>query len=62
MQSTETGYKAIKRDDQRVLGKLHKTKQYLMWYHHLLPTAVWKKKLDAVTPTPRPSKKTKHVR
>ena len=32
------GYKPIESDDKRQLSSLQPTKNYLVWYHHLLPT------------------------
>lgn len=37
---TEDGYKPIKRDEDRLLGKLKAGKEYLVWWHHIHRTAV----------------------
>ena len=37
-------YKPIDKDEKRTLSKLSPTKNYLVWYHHLLPTKVWRQK------------------
>jgi hypothetical protein len=44
---TERGYRKMPEvADQRVLSKLVGTKDYLVWYHHLMTQAVWKQKYD----------------
>ena len=37
-------YKPLNQNSQRLLGKLHAEKHYLVWWHHLLPLKVWKEK------------------
>jgi hypothetical protein len=37
-------YKELKKDSQRLLSALSPTKQYLVWYHHLVPAKVLKAK------------------
>jgi hypothetical protein len=37
-------YRPIEKEENRQLGKLNATKNYLVWYHHLFPSEVWKKK------------------
>ena len=44
---TNGKYKVIKEDGQRNLGNLNQTKNYLVWYHHLLQQEDWKGKQAA---------------
>ena len=41
------GYTAIKNETARQLSKLSSSKSYLVWYHHLMPTKVWKQRAAA---------------
>ena len=41
-------YKPIESSEQRNLSKLHATKNYLVWYHHLIPFQVWKNRVDSL--------------
>ena len=38
----QEGYKIIKPDNQRMLSKLSKSKNYLVWYHRLLQQNTWR--------------------
>jgi hypothetical protein len=40
---TKKGYKAIADDGKRTLSKLSAQQGYLVWYHHVMSTAVWAK-------------------
>jgi len=41
---TAGGYKPIESEEDRTLGNLKRSKNYLVWYHHLLQNEVWKSK------------------
>jgi hypothetical protein len=43
---TDGSYKPIQLDSKRTLAKLSSDKHYLVWYHHLFPSKVWKEKWD----------------
>ena len=41
------GYRVMKTNESRLLSAIAKDKQYLVWYHHLMPFKVWKKKTSS---------------
>ena len=41
---TNGAYRPIEKETDRLLGNLKPSKNYMVWYHHLLTMAVWKSK------------------